>query len=120
MPSFVYDAGPDPAVQQLADLPGSLAVGRLVRLSDEDYTVAREDSRVILSKSVAGTNTLTFGQGYDGQVVKVLMPAAPGAGDYTTAGLETAPGTLDAAGENFEVMYDAERDEWHTLVDGVT
>ncbi len=119
MPTFSRNYPPGTTVQQLGAVNAADVVGRVVRLVDEHYTVTAEDGVIYVTSDITGTKTLTFAIGRDGQVVRVVMPVVPGAGDYESVGLVADPGNLDAAEDNYEVMYNAERDEWNLLLDGV-
>lgn len=113
------DSGPGASLQQGATTPLAGARGRIVRVTDEDYTVGEDDSLIILTSDIAGTKTLTFAGGKDGQTVRVIMPIVPGAGDFATAGLAVSPGTLDAANDNFIATFLKDEDIWSLEVDGV-
>lgn len=113
-----------PAVQQLATLEAD-KIGlqkRIVRVTDEDYTLDRLDRLVVLSSSTStGNYTLTLPSGLpDGWKVDIVLPSALGGTDaFVTSGHDVGELTFDAEGDHATLVYLADEDEWHTLNNGI-
>lgn len=101
-------------------IDGAIAGGVTTVTADSDYTVTTSDRTILVSTTGAGSRTLTFASGRDGQEVDVIMTAAT-TGTYTTAGVEGNQVLLDAAQEAARFKYDATGDKWYCLsVEGAT
>lgn len=99
----------------LAVVSGNAGINRI---SDGDYTVKTTDRLIVLPNAAAG-RTLTFTSGSDGQRVLVMLEVAS-TGAWAVVGTENDPGDLNAAGENFEVVYLRTEDVWRVITDNVT
>jgi hypothetical protein len=84
--------------------------------ADASYTVLESDDYIILTTTGAGSLTLTFGVGRDGQRVMVRM-AAQTTGTYTTVGIDSGEILFGAANEFAAFIYDATNDTWR--IDGL-
>ena len=112
---LIYNASEDIWVIQSTRIAG------VIRVTDSNYTVGLDDTLLLLTSTTsAGSYTITFPTGTDGQRVRLVTVSQLGTDGFGTSGIEGGGAFLNATLDNAEFIYGSTEDKWFYLDGTIT